>query len=125
MARPYSLDLRERLLQARDAGLAPVEIERTFGISTRTQRRWVTQQRTTGTLAPRSSPGRPARITPLHLPALRSQVAAHADATLAEHCARFATDQGISVSRATMSRQLAKLGLPLKKRRSLPASRIP
>jgi transposase len=118
MARPYSRDLRERLLQARDAGLAPVEIERTFGISTRTQRRWVAQRRSTGSLAPRTSPGRPVKIDATAQPALRAQVAAHADATLAEHCTRFATEQGIAVSRATMSRQLAKLGLPLKKRPS-------
>lgn len=124
MARPYSVDLRERLLQARDAGLAPVEIERTFGISTRTQRRWIAQQRTSGSLVPRSSPGRPAKIGPAHLPALRAQVATHPDATLAEHCARFAAAQGIAISRATMSRHLANLGLPLKKRPSSPASKI-
>jgi transposase len=118
MARAYSLDLRERLLRARDAGVAPVEIERSFGISRRTQRRWVAQQRATGSVVPRTGPGRPPKLAPAVQAALRRQVAAHADATLAEHCERLAAEQGVAVSVATMSRQLTRLELPLKKRRS-------
>jgi len=45
-----------------------------------------------------------------------AQVAAHADATLTAHCVRFAAQQGIKVSTATMSRHFATLGLPLKRR---------
>jgi transposase len=116
MARAYSLDLRERLLQARDAGLAPVEIERLLGISRRTQRRWVRQQATRGTLAPGRSPGRPAKIGPDARPALGAQVLAYPDATLAEHCARWADATGVEVGTATMSRHLRALRLPLKKR---------
>src|SRR5215212_12184529 len=90
MARAYSVDLRERLLQARDAGLAPVEIERLLGISRRTQRRWARQQADRGTLAPGRSTGRPPKIAQAAYPALRAQVVAAPDATLAEHCARWA-----------------------------------
>ena len=116
MARAYSVDLRERLLQARDAGLAPVEIERTLGVSSRTQRRWVQQQRTTGNLTPRCSPGRPPKIGPEAHPALHAQVLATPDATLAEHCAQWAATTGVPVSTATMARHLRRLRLPLKKR---------
>lgn len=116
MARAYSLDLRERLLQARDAGLAPVEIERLLGISRRTQRRWARQQADRGTLAPGRSPGRPPKIAPGARPALRAQVLAHPDATLADHCARWVATTGVAVSTATMARHLRALDLPLKKR---------
>jgi transposase len=116
MARAYSLDLRERLLQARDAGLAPVEIERLLGISRRTQRRWARRQADRGTLAPGRSPGRPPKIAPAAYPALRAQVLAAPDATLAEHCARWAAATGVAVSTATMARHLRALDLPLKKR---------
>lgn len=116
MARAFSLDLRERLLQARDAGLAPVEIERLLGISRRTQRRWARQQADRGTLAPGRSSGRPPKIAPTARPALRTQVLAHPDATLAEHCARWAAATGVVVSTATMARYLRALELPLKKR---------
>ena len=116
MARAYSVDLRERLLQARDAGLAPAEIERLLGVSARTQRRWARQQATTGGVAPRRSPGRPPKIGPEADPALRAQVLAHPDATLAEHCRRWAAATGVGVSTATMARHLRRLRLPLKKR---------
>ena len=95
--------------------MPPVEIARTFGIDTRTQRRWE-QRAADDRLAPDHSPGRPPKIAPDQYPSLRQQVAAHADATLAEHCARWAAAPGVRVSTATMSRTLAKLGLSLKKR---------
>lgn len=116
MARAYSLDLRARLLQARDAGLSPVGIARLLGISRRPQRRWVQQRATTGDLAPRHSPGRPPKIAPTALPALQAQVLAHPDATLAEHCARWAATTGVHLATVTMSRYLRRLRLPLKKR---------
>jgi transposase len=115
MPRAYALDLRERLLRARDAGMAPVAIERTLGISTRTQRRWA-QRAAQEVLAPGTSPGRTPKIAPTQHTALRLQVVIHADATLAEHCARWAATTGVVVSTATMSRTLAKLGLSRKKR---------
>ena len=115
MPRAYSLDLRERLVRARDAGLAPVAIEQLLGISARTQRRWAERARQ-DSLAPGRSPGRSPKIAPAQHDALRRQVAAHADATLAEHCARWAAETGVHVSPATMSRTLAAVGLPRKKR---------
>lgn len=115
MPRAYSLDLRERLLRARDAGMAPEVIEQHFGISVRTQQRWV-QRAAQETLPPSPIPGRPPRIAPAQHAALRRQVADHADATLADHCDRWATTSGIRVSIATMSRTLTALGLSRKKR---------
>ena len=118
MKRPYSADLRERLLQAMDAGLPAAEIARAFGISPRSLRRWRQWARERGGVATKPRPGRPRRIGPDQWPRLRAQVAARPDATLAEHCARWAAEGGARVSAATMSRLLAKLGLPLKQRRS-------
>ena len=117
MPRAYSRDLRERLLQARDAGLAPGEIERTMGISQRTQRRWRQLRATTGDLTPRAGPGRPRKTSPADQERLHAQVEAHADLTLAQHCAVFAETTAIALSPATMCRTLARLGLSLKKRR--------
>jgi transposase len=56
-------------------------------------------------------------IGPDQYDALRAQVAAHPDATLAEHCARWAAEQGQAVSVPTMCRLVRRLGLPLKKSR--------
>lgn len=116
MPRAYSVDLRERTLRARDAGLTAAEVERTLGISARTQQRWRRAAATPGGLVPGRSPGRPPKIAPGDGPALAAQVRARPDATLADHCARWAAERGVRVSTATMSRRLRRLGLPLKKR---------
>jgi transposase len=113
----YPADFRDRLLRALDAGLARAEATRTFGVPDRTIRRWRHQQRETGSVAPRPRAGRQRRIATTAEPALREQVRQHPDATLAEHCARWAATQGATVSTATMSRALTRLGLPLKKSR--------
>jgi transposase len=118
----YSVDLRERLLRATDAGLGQAEAARLFGVGATTIKRWQRQRRETGDLAPKPRPGRPPRIGPDRLPALEAQVRAAPDATLAEHCAAWERTQGARVSTATMSRALARLGWPRKKSPSSPAS---
>lgn len=80
--------------------------------------RW-RQRRTatgTGTVAPASRPGRPPTIGPAHAEALRAQVAQHPDATLAEHCRYWTGSHATSVSVATMSRAIRRLGITVKKR---------
>jgi transposase len=111
----YPADFRDRLLRALDAGLARAEATRTFGVPDRTIRRWQQQRRDTGSVAPRPRRGRQRHIASAVEPALRDQVRAHPDATLAEHCALWAATQGRLVSTATMSRALHRLALPLKK----------
>ena len=113
----YPADFRERLLRALDAGLVRAEAARTFGVPERTMRRWQQQRRETGSVAPKPRQGRRRLITAAAEPALRAQVAAHPDATLAEHCARWASAHRVTVSTATMSRALTRLHLPLKKNR--------
>jgi transposase len=116
MARGYSRDLRERLLRALASGLSAVEIARTTGVSPSSLRRWKHKQAAGESLDPGHSPGGPRKITAADEPALRAQVAATPDATLAEHCAQWAAGGHVAVSEATMSRTLTRLGLPLKKR---------
>ena len=113
----YPADFRDRLLRAIDAGLDEAEAARRFGVHPDTIARWRARRGERGTVAASPRPGRPPLIPPADRPALRAQVAARPDATLADHCARWAAAHGVRVSPATMSRALAKLGLPLKKRR--------
>ena len=112
----YSTDLRERLCQARDAGLSRTEVVRLFGVSASSMSRWSAKHARGESVAARPRPGRPPKIRPAQVPALQAQVAAAPDATLAEHCRWLAAEQAVTVSTATMSRQLAQLGLSLKKR---------
>ena len=117
MARGYSRDLRERLLQAWASGLSAAEIARTTGVSPSSLRRWKQKQTAGASLDPGTAPGGPRKSPADDEPALRAQVAATPDATLAEHCAQWAGDGHGAVSLSTMSRALLRLGLPLKKRR--------
>jgi transposase len=96
--------------------MSVTEVARLFDVSRSSLSRWRQQQRTTGTLTPGQSPGRPRSIGTSAEPALAAQVATTPDATLAEHCAQWATRHGVTVSPPTMGRTLQRLGLPLKKR---------
>ncbi len=117
MARGYSRDLRERLLQAVASGLSVVEVARITGVSESTIGRYKRKATMGASLEPGASPGGPRKITGDEEGDLRTQVATHPDATLAEHCAHWTGAGHALVSRATMSRTLHRLGLPLKKRR--------
>src|SRR5437868_5393392 len=120
--RAYSLDLRERIVRAVGAGRPLVEVARTFGVGRATVRRYMGLALATGSLAPRKSPGRPAAIGAADAAALRAQVAAAPDATLAEHCATWERERGARPSLWAMHRAIARLGLTRKKRSSTRAS---
>ena len=111
----YSADLRERLLGAINAGLPLAEAARLFRVCPSTIRRWRQRQQATGTVVATPRPGRTPRIGEDHAAALQTQVAAHHDATLAQHCARWEAEQGVRVSVATMSRAIRRLGITVKK----------
>ena len=111
----YSVDLRERLLGAIDAGLSQAEASRLFGVGTSTITRWRQQRQASGSLAPKPRPGRPPVIGPAHAATLRAQIAQEPDATLAAHCAQWVQEQGVQLSIASMSRAIGRLGITLKK----------
>src|SRR5918911_298838 len=115
--RAYSLDLRQRGVGAGDAGAPPAEGARTFQISLATIKRYLKQRREAGTLAPRTSPGRPAGIPADQLPALEGQLTAHPDATLAQHCQRWQEARGAVVSASAMRRAIKRLEWTRKKSR--------
>ena len=118
--RPYSQDLRLRVLAAVDRGVRRDEVAATFGVSVPTLKRYLRLRRETGGVEPTPIPGPPARkgeALQAWLPARLE--GGHDDATLEEHCAAFAAERGVVVSTATMSRAIASLpgGWRLKKRR--------
>ena len=58
----YSSDLRKRVLDAIDRGMARTEVVATFQISMGSIKRWLARRRSTGDITPRSPPGRTATI---------------------------------------------------------------
>lgn len=110
----YSLDLRQRVVQAVYSGQGRPEVAQTFSISATTLRRWLALD-AQGELAPKPEPGTRPRIGRDLEPLLRAQVEAHPDAILDEHVELWAQSQGQRLSRATIARALIRLGYTRKK----------
>ncbi len=121
--KPYSLDLRTRVVQAVVAGQPRTAVAQRFQVGRATVHRWMAQHAATASLAPKPIPGRPRAIGAAEQAALREQVAVQPDATLAEHCAQWAQTHGVTVILATMCRALQQLGWSRKKRPSTPTSK--
>lgn len=113
--KPYSKDLRLKVLAAVDRGMPRAEIVRVFGVSAPTIRRYLRLRRESGDGEPRPVPGPPARKGVALEAALPAQVSRNPDLTLQEHGELFEDEHGVAVSAATISRALKRLGLPLKK----------
>jgi transposase len=120
--KPYSKDLRLKVLAATDRGTPREEVVRAFGVSAPTVRRYLRLRRETGDVESRPVPGSPARKGRMLEGGLPAQTKANPDLTLQEHCELFEDSEGIGVSTATMSRAFSRLGLPLKKSSSRPQS---
>src|SRR5215210_6626951 len=117
--KPYSKDLRLKVLEAIDRGMPRTEVAQIFGVSMPTIQRWLKRRRETRDADPPPTPGPPARKGVALEEALPSQVRANPDFTLQEHRQLFEESYGISVSTASISRAFERLGLPLKKRHSV------
>jgi transposase len=108
--KPYSQDLRERVLRAVDSGMPRADIVKTFAVSLATMKRYLKQHRETGNLKPKAIPGRPAHKGAALEAGLLAQVEAHRDARLEDHCQQWEAEHGVQVSTATMSRAIRRLG---------------
>jgi transposase len=108
--RAYSVDLRERVVAAVDAGQTQPQVAARFGVSITSVGRYLARRRVTGGVAPTAQRHGPVPEKKQRLHAwLPARLEAAADATLAEHAAAFADQQGQVVSLATMSRAIASL----------------
>ena len=120
----YSKDLRLKVLAAVERGVPRREVAQLLGISLATISRYVELRASGREIAPKPSPGRRAKIlrSPAHKRALWRQLEENDTATLQEHCEMFEKERGVSVSVATMSRAVRKLGWTFEKDRWHPPS---
>ena len=116
----YSMDFRERVAAARDAGMETAEVAETFGCCRSWVRRLMQRRRELGTLAPLERKRAPDRraLKDDDLEQLRRLLAERPDMTLGE----LATALGRRASESTLCRTLQRLGLPRKKSPSVPRS---
>jgi transposase len=116
----YSQDLRERVVEACDAGAQTHQaIASRFGVSTAWIRRLLQRRRETGSIGalPRGRGPKP-KISGQRLEKLRALVEQHPDATLEELRRRMR----LKCAKSTVYLALLRLGLSYKKSRSTPRS---
>ena len=123
MPRPYSADLRERVLLACERREGTREaIARRFRVAASTVHDWLRAARTEGRRGAKPRTRGPAPLGGQGA-ALARLVAAGNDATRAEYADQLAARTGVRRSIASVCRALKALGLVRKKRRSGPPSR--
>jgi transposase len=119
----YSQDLREKAMRAVALGQqSNREIAATIGLSESTLEKWSRRLRKTGSFAAAPHAGGPDRVLAAHGAFLRAAVKAQPDITLAELSQKVSSELKLKVNGSMVSRELARLRLPLKKSRSTTAS---
>jgi transposase len=115
--KPYSLDLRKRVLAAlRHPKQSQAQIAEQFQIHLSTLEKWLRRKRETGRTTALPHGGGRTRTLRECEQFLRAEVKQQPDVTLEELCTRVAEAQGLRVSPSMMSRELKRLNLPRKKR---------
>jgi transposase len=120
--KPLSLDFRERIVAAHEAGEVSFEaVGRRFSVSGKVVAKLVRQKRELGTLAPLVYlRGRKASVSGEKKEELRKHLETHPDATVVERLEAL----GLKCSEKTLWQTLRKMGWRFKKSRRVPASRI-
>ena len=110
--KPYSMDLRQRVLADCDAGMKGQDVAKKYSVSQSWVRRLMQRRRQTGETGPRQQRRGPVPLSVTHGEPIRQAVRDQPDATLAELRARL----GLAVALSTLWAAVAALGLRLKKK---------
>lgn len=117
MARPYSLDLRERVVGAIEGGMSRREAADVFGVSPSTAVKWMRRHRDSGSAAAGAMGGdRRSRLGGARL-FVEERLAAENDMTIEELRAAL-REHGFVVGYGTVWRFLTKEKITLKKNRA-------
>src|SRR5215216_1329013 len=98
--KPYSKDLRLRVLSAVDAGTPREQVAKTFSVSMPTIKRWLSRRRETGDVEPKPIPGRPSRKGTMLKEWLPRHLEANDDLTLEGAIGTSMTVEGATDSEA-------------------------
>jgi transposase len=118
--KPYSLDFREKIVSAIEKGESSFrETAQRFSVSKSYVQKLVALKRTEGHLIPQKQGGSVSTVME-HKAQLLEIFEQQRDATLAEYCELLFDKTGLWISQSTMCRTFQRLGLPRKKKRSVP-----
>jgi transposase len=113
----YSLDLRKKIVEAKERGMPTFEVAKTFGVGVSSVKRYAATAREGRPLAPKKRPGSKPKIDEGARKLLEANLEEHLEATLPERREFLLQTCGISVSDSTVSRMLKRLGWTRKKDR--------
>jgi transposase len=116
----YSEDLRRKIVDAIERGMPMAQATRTFGIST--VKRYATKAQRGESLEPAKAPGKRPRMDERVRKLLEGDLHERPFVTLRERCDYIEAISGVSVSRSTMCRAIARIGSTRKKGGQAPPS---
>ena len=111
-----SLDLRQRIAQALEAGQSPPSVAERFAMSLSSVERLARKKRQGRSLTPGTSPGKKPLVEPQQQHAFEQLAASRTDWTLQTLAAAWQQQGGKALSQATVSRTLRRIGFSYKKR---------
>jgi transposase len=114
MAKPYSLDLRERMVRAVHCGKSRREVARMFGVSASCVIKLIREVAATGSCEPKKFGGHKRFALAGHEDKVRALVSEKPDLTITELWQKL-TALGIKVGRSAVGRFLLHLKLTFKK----------
>ena len=110
LMRPYSEDLRRKIVAAVERGMPETEAARTFGVSLSSVKRYWRLAAREEPLAPRKGGGRPPKTNAATARLLEEDVARRPYVAARERAAFLRTASGVELSASTIRRLLRRLG---------------
>jgi transposase len=118
----YSKDLRQKIVDAVRRGMSKAEASRTFGVGISSVKRYTTKAQRGEPLEPGKAPGKRPKMDEQVRKLLEEDLHERPFVTLRERCAYVEAISGVSVSRSTMCRAIARIGSTRKKGDEAPQS---
>ena len=118
----YSKDLRLKIVDAIQRGMPKAEAARTFGVGISTVKRYATKAQRGEPLDPVRAPGKRPKMDERVSKLLEEDLEERAFVTLRQRCDYVEAISGVSVSRSTMCRAIARIGSTRKKGGEAPQS---
>jgi transposase len=118
----YSVDLRRRIVSAVEGGMPKAQAARTFSVSLSSVKRYAHKAQREGSLAPKKRPGAAPKLDEKAMKLLEEDLRERPFVSLRERCEYVEAITGLSVSRSTMCRAIARLGPTRKKGGDRPPS---
>ena len=120
----YSIDLRRKIVDAIERGVPKAQAARTFGVGISSVKRYATKAQRGEPLEPGKAPGKRPKMDQRLRKLLEEDLKERPFVTLRERCEYVEAISGVSVSRSTMCRSIARIGSTRKKGGERPQSEM-